>query len=182
MAFTCSGWTHVIGRDAEAAEGGWRTCETTKSWFRCGFCVCTYLRARRRDKGDVSQWRSGTRWLPLASSLTMGHGDRGLRLETLFCSSYDPLTDRDSSQLTHIYTHLHTYTHTHTHTHTDRQPLRLVSLALALQSKHALIWISVKISTLSFIINTQCCCWHVTAHRAQTRPKDIQKTFLEEWE
>lgn len=116
-----------------------------------------YLRARRRDKGDVSQRRSGTRWLPLASSVTTGHGDRGLRLETLFCSSYDPLTDRHSSQLTHI--HTHTYTHSHTH----RQPLRLVSLASALQSKHALIWISVKISTLSFIINTQCCCRHVTA-------------------
>uniref|UniRef100_A0A8C3AZL8 Fibronectin type III domain containing 3Ba n=1 Tax=Cyclopterus lumpus TaxID=8103 RepID=A0A8C3AZL8_CYCLU len=28
-----------------------------------------------------------------------GHGDRGLRLETLICSSYDPLMDRDSSVL-----------------------------------------------------------------------------------
>lgn len=68
----------------------------------------------------------------LPVSVTMGRGDRGLRLETLICSSYDPLMDRHSSQLVHSH---------------SQAALRLVSLASACQSKHALIWISVKIRT-----------------------------------
>lgn len=45
--------------------------------------------------------------------------------ETLICSSYDPLMDRNSS----------------VRAHTDA--LRLVGLAVTLQSKHALVWIYV---------------------------------------
>ncbi len=119
MAFVC--WLRLMWSvETLRLQMGRQTCETTKSWFRFGFCVYVLYvfvcMAARWGGGEAAAVVRNT-MTPLTFSVTTGRGDRGLRLETLICSSYDPLMDRDSSQLTHF--HIHTLTDTHTHTHTD---------------------------------------------------------------
>lgn len=80
----------------------------TKSRFGRGFSVCVLL-------GHGATIREGEspvvriRMTLLAGSVTMARGDRGLRLETLICSSYDLVMDRDSSSV-----HTNSFT-THSH-------------------------------------------------------------------
>lgn len=60
---------------------------------------CTW----RQGEGGVSQgWARST--------MTTGRGDRGLRLETLICSSYDP-SDGQGQQYAHSHTHSYTRTY-----------------------------------------------------------------------